>query len=71
MGTPMTVADLIAKLQEFPQDCVVIYEKYSEYCLLKPEQVEIVRACKPRADGWVQDERPDMPAQTYVCFPRN
>lgn len=71
MNKPMTVAELIQELQTYPQDCVVIYDKYSERCLLESREISLVRACAPRSDGWVHDERPDQPTQLYVCFPGN
>jgi hypothetical protein len=67
----MKVAELIALLQTYPQDLQVAYQIYSEYVLIKPESIELVEACEPRADGWIQNKRPDMPKQTYVMFPGN
>ena len=67
----MTVADLIALLQSKPQDALVAYQRYSEQCLLEPDEIRTMEACAPRPDGWVQDKRPDMPSQTYLLLPGN
>lgn len=67
----MTVAELIAHLQTFPQDLQVTYSCCSEQVLLQSDDVYTYKGCKPRSDGWVQNERPDMPEQTYLGFPGN
>lgn len=67
----MTVAELIAYLQTQPQDLQVAYDLYSEHCLLEVEDIRMCVACEPRADGWIQRERRDMPARTYLMFPGN
>jgi hypothetical protein len=67
----MTVSELIAYLQTQPQDLQVAYDIYSERSLLEAKEIKIVEACLPRADGWIQNKRPDMPTQTYLLFPGN
>lgn len=67
----MTVAELIDFLRMQPQDVPVAYRFASEQCLLTGDDIEIVEKCKPRADGWIQDKRPDQPTQTYLLFPGN
>lgn len=67
----MTVAELIALLKTFPQDVLVTYQQCSEQVLLDKVHLSTYQACAPRPDGWVQDERPDMPSQTYLGFPGN
>ena len=67
----MTVADLIAYLQTQPQEMQVAYDRYSEHVLLKKEDIRQMVACDPRMDGWIQDERPDMPTRMYLMFPGN
>ena len=67
----MNVAELIAFLQTQPQDAKVAYCLHSEQCLMKTSQIGILEACEPRADGWIQNKRPDMPTQTYLLFPGN
>lgn len=67
----MTVKELIEYLQTQPQDIHIIYGLYSEHCLLETKYIEILEACVARPDGWVQYKRPDMPTQTYLCFPGN
>ena len=67
----MTVKELIELLKVYPEDLQVIYIKYSEQCLLEASELEIVEKCYPRADGWVQDGRPDMPKREYLRFPGN
>ena len=67
----MTVAELIAHLQTQPQVLQVAFYLYSEQCLLEKSNIEIKELCTPRADGWIQDWRPDKPSQTYLMFPGN
>lgn len=67
----MTVADLIAVLQAYPQDLPVAYDLYSEHALLEPDLIRVMEACEPRPDGWVHEKRPDMPAIRYLMFPGN
>jgi len=67
----MTVADLIAFLQQQPQDLQVAIERYSEQCLLETEDIEVKDLCKPRPDGWIQHNRLDKETQTYLVFPGN
>lgn len=67
----MTVAELIIKLQSVPQHLLVAYYKYSEQCLLEECDIDIVEACLPRPDGWIQDKRPDKPYVKYLMLPGN
>lgn len=67
----MTVAELIAKLQTMPPHLLVAYCRYSEQCLLEADDLEIVEACLPRPDGWIQGKRPDKPTREYLMFPGN
>ena len=67
----MTVAELIDFLRLQPLHLQVAYRFASEQCLLASDDIEIVEKCKPRADGWIQDKRPDKPTQTYLLFPGN
>lgn len=67
----MTVAKLIELLKTQPQDILVAYCRYSERCLLEKDEISTYEGCKPRADGWIQNHRPDKPAQTYLVFPGN
>lgn len=67
----MTNAELILHLQTLPQEAIVIYSCCSETTMMEQEQVHTYEACAPRADGWVQNERLDMPKQTYIYFPGN
>jgi hypothetical protein len=67
----MTVAELIALLQTKPQDLPVAYSLYSEQCLLKAGEIRIIRACEPRPDGWIQNNRPDKPTWEYLLLPGN
>lgn len=66
-----TVSQLIEHLRQFPPTTPVAYELHSEQCLLELEQVRIERFCEARPDGWIQNERPDMPTVPYVLFPGN
>lgn len=67
----MTVAEFIAFLQTQPQDLQVAYQCYSEQCLLPVEAIGVEECCEPRADGWIQHKRPDMPTQKYLMLPGN
>lgn len=67
----ITVKDLIVFLQAQQQDLPIAYCCYSEQCLMGLGNITIIDACKPRLDGWVQDERPDMESQKYLLFPGN
>jgi hypothetical protein len=67
----MTVKDLIKFLEAQPQDILVAFKLFSEQRLLELRDIEIVEACEPRPDGWVQRKRPDMPKQTYLLLPGN
>lgn len=67
----MNVKDLIKFLKTQPQDALVTYQCCSERCLLELEEINLIEACEPRDDGWVQDKRPDMKAITYLEFPGN
>lgn len=67
----MTVKELIEFLQTQPQDVQVAYCIYSGQCLLETKDIQIVEACAPRPDGWVQRKRPDMPTQIYLLLPGN
>lgn len=66
-----TVSDLIALLQKHPQNLSVAIKMYSESCILDLDEIKIEERCEARADGWVQDKRPDKPAQVYLVFPGN
>lgn len=67
----MTVKELIEFLQTQPQDLQVIYQCYSEACLLEKEDINIVERCLPRRDGWVANKRPDKPTKEYLELPGN
>lgn len=67
----MTVGELIAVLQGKPQDIQVAYRCYSEWVLLKAEEIEVKTLCAPRVDGWVHDARPDKPTQEFLTLPGN
>lgn len=67
----MTVAELIAFLQQQPQDMQVAYRLYSEQTLLDVADIYTLELCEPRADGWIQNRRGDMPKRKYLVFPGN
>ena len=67
----MTIAEFITFLKTQPQDLQVAYCCYSEQLLLEIEDIKIVELCEPRADGWVQSQRPDKPTQPYLLLPGN
>lgn len=68
---PMTVADLIKFLKNFPKDLPVAYKCYSEQCLLQSSDIKAMELCLHRPDGWVPSSRPDKQTQTYLVFPGN
>jgi hypothetical protein len=67
----ITVKDLIAFLQTQEQDLPVGYRCCSEQILLDIKDIEVIEACYPRPDGWIQYKRPDMESQKYLLFPGN
>ncbi|HAD32186.1 MAG TPA: hypothetical protein DCE77_11475 [Methylophaga sp.] len=67
----MKVSELIEYLKTQPQDLDVIYQCFSEQVMLDADEIEIIEACEPRPDGWIQDKRDDMPTRKYLCFPGN
>ena len=67
----MTVAKLIEILKAYPQDLEVIYMCKSEYDSLNECDLEMVDACIPRPDGWIQNKRPDKETRKYLAFPGN
>jgi len=67
----MTVQELIQFLEKQPQDMLVAYYRHSEQQLLEEDEIGIIKLCNPREDGWIQNERPDMPTQEYLLFPGN
>lgn len=67
----MTVNELINELKKFPPDMLVARELYSEQKLLSGEDFGIVRLCRPRPDGWIQNYRKDMESIEYVLFDGN
>lgn len=64
----MTIEDLIKHLESFPKDLEVIASLHSEYVLLDHRSVQIIEACEPRNDGWVQCARKDMPCKNYLAI---
>ncbi len=67
----VTVADLIEWLQAQDPKMRVVFQMYSEQCLLELEQLDVQRLGVARPDGWVHDWRADKAAETYVVFPGN
>jgi len=67
----MQVKDLVAFLLTQPQDIKVAFSLYSEQCLLDISKIELLEACEPRDDGWIQNKRPDKPSEIYLLFPGN
>lgn len=69
--TPLTVAELIKFLKKQDPAAPVAYRQYSDQTLMALDNIEVVKGCFPRNDGWVQNARPDKPQQTYILFPGN
>lgn len=67
----MTVKELIKFLQMQSQDLPVAYRCCSEQVLLEIKDIIVIDLCQPRADGWIQNRRPDMATSPYLLFPGN
>lgn len=67
----ITVGELVEFLKSKPQDIPVAIEMFSEQCLLELDDIKVEELCPPRPDGWIQNQRPDMPTQSYLVFPGN
>jgi hypothetical protein len=67
----MKVSELIELLKTYPQDLDVIYDLFSEHCLLNAEDISVIDACEPRKDGWVPRARPDKVTKKYLSLPGN
>lgn len=65
----MKVHELIALLQNHPPNLLIVYEKWSEQCLLEEDDIKVVNLCYPREDGWVPSSRPGKATQNYLRFP--
>lgn len=62
----MKVSELIEILKRYPQDLRVVYSLHSEYCILEEKDIEILKLCEARPDGWVHNYRPDKPTVEYL-----
>lgn len=67
----MTVEELIEILKGYNPQLPVVYRCYSEQVLLEEREILVEEHSLPRADGWVEDKRPDKPHQQYLLFPGN
>lgn len=67
----MTVGDLVKYLRALPPDMLVAYFLHSEQRLLEADEIVVADLCEPRADGWIQNKRPDKPTRPYLLFPGN
>ena len=67
----MKVSELIEFLKTQPQEIEVAYQVYSEQALLEADCIGVEELCEPRADGWIQNKRPDKPTRQYLVFPGN
>lgn len=67
----MKVHELIAFLQTQPQDIDVAYQCYSEQVLLRSDLIHVETLCAARADGWIENGRPDKDGVRYLVFPGN
>lgn len=68
---PITVADLVARLLQLPQELPVAYQCCSEQMLLDLDDLIVTELQLPRPDGWVHDARPDKQKTPYLVFPGN
>ena len=71
MGDVMRVHILIKFLQTQDPNLHIAYSLHSEQCLMQERDIVINECCEPRGDGWVQNQRPDMPSIKYLMFPGN
>ena len=67
----MTIGELREYLKRFDQNLQVVYEVFSEQCILKSDEISVAYHCEPRLDGWVQNYRKDKPSQQYLVLPGN
>ncbi len=67
----MTVKELKKLLSDYPDDMKVAYCQFSEFVLLERKDIEVIKACEPREDGWVQCRRPDKKCEDYIMLPGN
>ena len=67
----MNVSELIEFLKTQQQDLPVAFKCYSEAAVLEADEINVVEACEPRADGWIGNRRPDKPVIQYLMFPGN
>ena len=65
----MEVSELITFLQTKPQHLTVVYNCYSEFCVLKADDILVSELGVMRKDGWVHSPRPDKARQQYLVFP--
>jgi hypothetical protein len=70
----MTVKDLIAKLQTFPENLEVLEQRYSDFQYMDPGSWQTVEAMPYPSGGWVQRAQYSMTEElkakckTYVVF---
>ena len=67
----MNVSELKKILDKYPDDMMIVYNLFSEQCLLTEENIGIKELSLPRPDGWVENKRPDKESRTYLVFPGN
>ncbi len=67
----MTVKELKKLLSDYPDDMKVAYCQFSEFVLLERKDIEVIKACEPRENGWVQGRRPDKKCEDYIILPVN
>lgn len=67
----ITVADLIDFLSTQDPKAQIAFKQYSDQRLMYLDDIEVIKGCFPRNDGWVQNARPDKAQQTYILFPGN
>ena len=67
-----TVKQLIAYLHQFDETLLVAQPMYSEYTILKLEDLGVATLQEPRADGWIAKVwagKPKLNGRAYLVFP--
>ena len=67
----MKVKELITFLETQDEELTVAYRLYSEALVMELDEISVKSLCKPRSDGWIQNNRLDKETQEYLVFPGN
>jgi hypothetical protein len=69
----MNVKDLKNLLEQYPEDMLIAYAIHSEYALMEPKDISVVKMQPARPDGWIHTYPRDKTSKTidYLTFPGN